>query len=93
MAAGALAGDVGELGTFVIKVKRWFKNSLEEARDSGCLARPLWFFLTALAHLHDADIQFLEGLNSKIKINRIWSRPADVSGHVEQSDAYPIPLA
>ena len=56
------------LGIFAVKVRRLFRPDLEFAQSSGKLGVSLWAFLVAWAHLHDADIQFLEGLNSKIKI-------------------------
>ena len=43
-------------------------NDLSIAAASGTLPIGLWCFLRAWSQLHDADIQFLEGLNSKVKI-------------------------
>ena len=58
-----------ELGAFVVKLKQLCPFDFALAASEGLCSKFLWSFLQLWSQLQDGDIQFLEGLNSKIKVH------------------------
>ena len=58
-----------DLGAFMVKIKRLCPFDFAFVAREGKCSKFLWVFLQMWGQLQDGDIQFLEGLNSKIKIH------------------------